>query len=83
MQSCTDDFDIDGGAGSSQFVLQGHFVLSSISVKAAVDLQVTGRVLLSVEHKLSHEPLLLTLNVTDLCFWYIRTLKDIQEISYQ
>lgn len=44
----TDDFDIDGGAGASKFVLQSHFVDSSIRVEAAVNLQVTGRVLLPV-----------------------------------
>lgn len=58
---CTDDFDVDGGAGSSEFVLQCHFVLSCISVNAAVNLQVTGSILLPVEHKQSHQPLLLTL----------------------
>ena len=47
----TDDFDVDGGTGSSQFVLQSHFVLSCISVEAAVDLQVAGYVLLPVQNK--------------------------------
>lgn len=47
----TDNFDVNGAAGGSQSVLQSHFVLSCISVKAAVDLQVTGSVLLPVEHK--------------------------------
>lgn len=45
----TYDFDVDGGAGCSQFILQGHFVLPSIRVKAAVHLQVAARVLLPVE----------------------------------
>lgn len=44
----TDDFDADGSAGRSQFVLQGHFVLTGVRVKAAVHLQVTGGVLLPV-----------------------------------
>lgn len=47
-QVFTNDFDIDGCTGSSQFVLQSHFVLSCISMKAAVHLQVAGRVLLPV-----------------------------------
>lgn len=57
----TDNFDVNGGTGGSQFVLQSHFVLSSVSMKAAVDLQVTGNILLPVEHKQPHQPLLLTL----------------------
>ena len=56
----TDDFDVDGGASSSQFVLQSNFVHSGIGVKAAVDLQVTGNILLPVQHKQSHQPLQLT-----------------------
>lgn len=44
----TNDFDADGGAGHSQFVLQRHFVLTGVGVKAAVHLQVAGGVLLPV-----------------------------------
>lgn len=51
MGSHTNDFDVDGGTGSSQFVLQSHFVLSGISMEAAVNLQVTGSILLPVGHK--------------------------------
>lgn len=47
--SGTDDFDVDGGAGGSQLVLQSHFVLSSVGVEAAVHLQVAGQVLLPAE----------------------------------
>lgn len=48
MEFLTDDLDIDCCTGSSQFVLQGHFVLSCISVKTTVHLQVTGSILLPV-----------------------------------
>lgn len=74
---CTDDFDVDGGAGSSEFVLQSHFVLSCISMNAAVNLQVTGSILLPVEHKQSHQPLLLTLTRTNTRTQ--KTLKQTQE----
>lgn len=55
MGSHTNDFDVDGGTGSSQFVLQSHFVLSGISMEAAVNLQVTGSILLPVGRKHFHQ----------------------------
>ena len=43
----TNDFDVDGGASLSQFVLHSDFVLSRIRVHAVLCLQTTASILLA------------------------------------
>lgn len=63
VQFFTNDFDVDGSTSSSQFVLQSHFVLSCISMKTAVHLQMTGSILLPVGQVWTQDDQIITENL--------------------